>query len=91
MTPTKFSIYSVLVPDVDFLQISGDSLKETFSVDNIVQLIDEGNIMTYVRFRCGIVFYTKASAKVRQINRELKNLSISCESSKCFPSNDQHN
>ena len=56
-----------------------------------MHLIDDGNIMTYARFPCGIVFYTKAPTEVKQNKRELKNHSISCENSKCFPSNDQPN
>ena len=63
---------------------------KTVFFDDIVHLIDEENIGTYVDFDCGITFYPEAPTKIKQINRDQKNISRSCEKRKCITSNDQH-
>ena len=47
--------------------------------------------MIFVDIDCGITFYPGTPTKTRHINRERKNISRSCENSKCIPSNDQSN
>ena len=39
---------------------------------------------------CGITFLPETPTKIRQINRERKYISRSCEKPHCIPSNDQH-
>ena len=67
------------------------NFNQTVSYDNMVYFIDDENIVTYVDFDCGTTFYPETPTKVRQINRERKYISRSCEKPKCIPSNDQHN
>ena len=61
------------------------------SFDDIVHFIDEESFVTYVDFDCATTFYIETPTKIRQFNRERKDISRSCEKAKCIPSNDQHN
>ena len=65
-------------------------LKKQVSFDDVVHLIDEENIVTYVDFDCGITFLPGTPTNIRQINRERNYISRSCEKPQCVPSNDQH-
>ena len=47
-------------------------------------------MVTYVDLDCGITFFPETPTKIRQIKRERKYKSRSCEKPQCFPSNDQH-
>ena len=89
--PTKLAIYSILLLKDDLISNYGQNFKKIVSFDDIVHLIDEENILTYVDFRCGITFYPESPTKVRQINRERNYISRFCEKPKCIPSNDQQN
>ena len=88
--PTKLAIHSILRLEADLLSNCCYTFEKTVSFDDIVQLIYEENIVTYVGFDCGITFYPEAPTKVAQINIERRNNSRSCEKSRCIPSNDQH-
>ena len=61
-----------------------------FTFYDVVHFIDEENMVTFVVFDCGITFFPETPAKIRQINRERKYISRSCEKLQCIPSNDQH-
>ena len=87
---TKLAIHSILRPEDDLLSNCGPNVKKTVSFDDVVHLIDEENIVTYVDFDCGITFLPGTPTKIRQINRERNYISRSCEKPQCIPSNDQH-
>ena len=47
-------------------------------------------MVTYVDFDWGITFFPETPRKIRQIKRERKYISRSCEKPQCIPSNNQH-
>ena len=69
-------------------QNCGHTFKKTVSFDNIVHFIDEQNMVTYVNLDSVFTFYPESPTKVRQINRERKNISRSCEDPKFITNND---
>ena len=88
--PTKLAILSILRPEDDLISNCGPNVRKTVSFDDVVHFIDEENIVTYINFDCGITFLPETPTKIRQINRERKYISRSCEKPHCIPSNDQH-
>ena len=88
--PTKLAIHSSLRPEDDLISNCGPNLKKTVSFDDVVYFIDEENLVTYLDFDCGITYFRETPTKIRQINRERKYISRSCEKLRCIPSNDQH-
>ena len=88
--PTKLENHSILRPEDDLISNCGPNVRRTVSLDDVVHLFDEENIVTYVDFGCGITFLPETPTKIRQINRERNYLSRSCEKPQCTPSNDQH-
>ena len=88
--PTKLAIYSILRPEDDLISKCGPNVRKTVSFDEVVHFIDEENIVTYIYFDCGITFLPETPTKIRQINRERKYISRSCEKPTCIPSNHQH-
>ena len=87
--PTKLAIHSILRPEDDLISNCGQSFRKTVSADDIVHLIDEENIATYVDFDCGITFCPETPTKVRQIKREQNCISRSCGKPKCLCGNKQ--
>ena len=87
--PTKLAIHSILRPEDDLISNCGPNVRKTVSFDDVVHFIDE-NIVTYITFGCGFTFLRETPTKIRQINRERKYSSRSCEKPHCTPSNDQH-
>ena len=88
--PTKLAIHSILRPEDDLISNCGPNVRKTVSFDDVVHFIDEENIVTYINFDCGITSLPETPTKIRQINRERKYISRSCEKPHCIPSNDQH-
>ena len=88
--PTKLASHSFLRPEDDLISICGPNVRKTVSFDDVVHLIDKENIVTYINFDCGITFLPETPTKIRQINRERKYISRSCEKPHCITSNDQH-
>ena len=88
---TKLAIQSFLRAEVDLISNCGQKFKKSVSLDDIVQLIDEEKIMSYVDFDCGITFYPEKPTKIKQIIRDQIYISRSCEKPICFPSNGQDN
>ena len=89
--PTKLAIHSTLRPEDNLISNCGQNIKQTVSFDDIVQLIDEENNVTYVDFDCGITLYLETPTTISPINRKGTYISRTCEKPKCIPSNDQHN
>ena len=89
--PTKLAIHSILRPEDDLISNCGQNFEKTGPFDNIVHLIDVGDIVTYEDLDCGITFNPETPTKVREIKREWNYISRSCEKSKCIPGNDRHN
>ena len=87
--PTKLASLSILRPEDDLVSNCGQTFKKTVSFDEIVHFIDKENIVTYVNFDCGITFYPETPTKIRQIKREQKYISRSCEKPKCIGGNNQ--
>ena len=88
--PTKLAIHSILRPEDDLISNCGPNVRKTVSFDDVVQLIDEENILSYVDFDGSITFLPETPTKISQINRERNYISRSCEKPLCIPSNDQH-
>ena len=88
--PTKLAIHSIFRLEDDLKSKCGPNVRKTVSFDDVVHFIDEENIVTYVNFDCGITFLPRTPTKIRQINRDRKYFSRSCEKPHCIPSNDQH-
>ena len=88
--PTKLAIHFILRPEDDLISNCGPNVRKTVSFDDVVHFIDEENIVTYINFDCGITFLPETPTKIRQINRERKYFSRSCEKPHYIPSNDQH-
>ena len=88
--PTRLAIHAILRPQDDLISNCGPNLKKTVSFDDVVHFIDEENMVTYVDFDCGITFFPETPTKIRQIKRERKYISRSCDKTQCIPSNDQH-
>ena len=88
--PTKLAIHSILRPEDDLISNCGPNVRNTVSFDDVVHFIDKKNIVIYRNFDCGITFLPETPTKIRQINREPKYSSRSCEKPHCIPSNDQH-
>ena len=65
--------------------------KKIVSFDDILHLIDEEKIASYVDSGGGFIFYPESPTKFRQINRERNSISRSFEKTNSIPSNDQHN
>ena len=76
--PTKLASHSILRPENDLISNCGPNLKKTVSFDDVVHFIDEENMVTYVDFNCGLLFFPKNPTKFRKINREQNYLSRSC-------------
>ena len=89
--PTKLAIHSLLRPEDDLISNCGQIFKKTVSFNDIVHFIDEENIVTYVDFDCAVTFYPETPTKIRQIKREQKYISRSCQKSKCICGNNQFN
>ena len=70
--PTKFAIHSILGPEVDLISNCGHNFKKTVSFADILHLMNEENIVTYVDFDYGITFLPGAPTEVGHINRESK-------------------
>ena len=88
--PTKLAIHSFLRLENDPISNCGPNVKKTVSFDDAVHFIDEENMVTYVDFDCGFTFLPETPTKIRQINRERKYVSRSCDKPHCIPSNDQY-
>ena len=88
--PTKLAILSILRPKDDLISNFGPNVRKMVSSDDVVHFIDEENIVTYINFGCCITFLPKTPTKIKQINRERKYISRSCEKRHSIPSNDQH-
>ena len=88
--PTKLAIDSFLRPEDDLISNCGPNVKRSVSFDDVVPLIDEENMVTYVDFDSGITFFPETPTKLRQINRERTYICRSYERPQCIPSNDQH-
>ena len=88
--PTKPAIHSVLRPEDDFVSNCGTNVKKSVSFDDVVHLIDEDNMVTYVDFDCGIMFFPESPTKMRQFSRERNYLSKSCEKHQCILGTDEH-
>ena len=88
--PTKLAIHSILRPEDALISNCGPNVRKTVSFDDVVHFIDEDNIVTYINFDCGITFLPETPTKIRQINRDWKYISRSCEKPHRIPSNDQH-
>ena len=88
--PAKLAIHSILRSEDDLISNCGPSLKQTVSFDDVVNVIDEENMVTYVDFDCDITFFLETPTKIRQINRERNYISRPCEKPQCISSNDQH-
>ena len=88
--PTKPAIHSVSRPENDFVSNCGPNDKKIVSFDDVVHLIDEDNMVTYVDFDCGIMFFPESSTNIRQFSREKYYISRSCEKSQCIHSTDEH-
>ena len=88
--PTKLAIHSILRPEVDLMSNCGPNVKKTVSFDDVVHFIDEENIVTFMDFDCGSTFLPETPTKTRQIHRDWKYISRSCEKPQCLASNKQH-
>ena len=88
--PTKLAIHSILRLEDDLISNCSLDVKKTVSFDDVLHIIDEEKMVTYVDFDCGIAFLPGTPTKIRQSNRERNYISRSCEKHQCFPSNDQH-
>ena len=73
--PTKLAIHSILRPEDDLISKCGQNFRKTVSFDDIAHFIDEENIVTIVDFDFGFTFYPQTPTKIKQINRERKNIS----------------
>ena len=89
--PTKLAIHTFLRLEDDHISDCGHNFQNTLPFDDIVHLIEEETIVTYVGSDCGITFYPETPTNIRQNNRERNYNSRLCEKPKCIPSNDQHN
>ena len=65
--PTKLTIFSILRPKDDLISNYGPNVKNTDSFDDVVHVIDEDYMVTYIDFDCGIMFFLEAPTKIRQI------------------------
>ena len=88
--PTKLAIHSILRPEDDLISNCGPSVKKTVSFDDVVHLIDEENMVTYVDFDCGITFFPETTTKIRQIKPRTELQFHILWKPQCIPSNDQH-
>ena len=88
--PTMFAIHAILRPEDDILSNCSPNVKKTVSFDDAVHFIDKENKVFYADFDCGITFLREKLTKIRQIKRQRKYNSRSCEKPQCIPSNDQH-
>ena len=79
------------VPKIVSFQILVRIPKKLVSFDDIVHFPDAENIVAYVYFDCRITLYPETPTKIRQIKRDWKYFSRSCEKSQCIPSNFQQN
>ena len=61
--PKKLKNHSVLRPEVDFISIFGNNFKNAILSHDMVHIIDEQNIVTYVVSHCGTTWYTEAPIK----------------------------
>ena len=89
--PTKLAIHSILRPEDDLTSDCGQKFKKTVSFDDNVHFVDEEDIAIYEDFDCGTTFYPETPTKVRQIHRERKYVSRSCEKPKGISKNYQPN
>ena len=88
--PKKLAIHSILRPEDDLVSNCGPNVRKTVSFDDVVHFIDEENTVTYIYSDCGITFLPETHTNIRQINRERKQISRSCEKFHYILSNDQH-
>ena len=89
--PAKFGIFSFLCPEDEHISNCGQTFEKTVSFDDILHLLDEENIVTYVDFDCGINFCPETPTKINHINRKQIYVSRSTEKPYCIPSSDEHN
>ena len=68
--PTKLAIHSILRPEDDLVSNCCPNIKKTVSFDDVLHFLSEENIVTYVDFDSGIMFFPETPTKIRQINRE---------------------
>ena len=61
--PTKIAFYYILRPEDDLISKCGQNFRKTVSLDDIVHLIDDENIVTFVDSDCGCVFYLESPKK----------------------------
>ena len=61
--PTKLAVHSILRPEDDFISNCGPNIKKTVSFDDVVHLIDEENMVSYVDIDCGITFFPETPTK----------------------------
>ena len=88
--PPKLAILSVLQQESELISNCDQKFKKTVSFDDIVHFIDNANIVIFVDFDCGKVFYPETPTKIRQVSLERNYSSRSCGKPNGFPSNDQH-
>ena len=89
--PKRLAVHFILGPEIDVISNCRKNLKKAVSFDDKIHFIDEQNIATFEDFDCGITFYPEAPTTVKQIIRERKNFSKSCENWNWIPINDQNN
>ena len=63
----KLAVNSTLRPEVVFMKNWGRNWKKTVYFDDMVHVIEEENIVTFVVFDCRINFYPEASINVKPI------------------------
>ena len=88
--PTKLAINPSLRPKMIFFQIVVRMSKRLFLLMTLYTSLTRRTLLTCVDFDCGITLLPETLTKIRQINRERKNISRSCEKPQCIPSSDQH-
>ena len=60
---TRLAIHFILRPEDDLISNCGPNVKKTISFDDVVHLIDEEIILTYVDFDCGTTFLPETATK----------------------------
>ena len=68
--PAKLKFHSISLPEDDIISNWGLNVKKTVSFDDVVHFIDKEDIVTYVKFGCGVAFYPETPQKlVRSIEK----------------------
>ena len=68
--PKKLAIHCILLTEDDLISKWGSNVKNIVSFDDVVHFFDKENIVTYVDFDCGIIFFPETPTKIRQIKQE---------------------